>query len=445
VRGDQCVEQYDQQHPGEQEGARVQQREPGPDARPPSPAGHRSRYPTPRVDQRRIAELAAQRHHRHPDHVGERVDVLVPRLLQQPLGRHDRALGPQQLLQHQELLVAQAERAAVAGRLAAGRVEPDAVPLQHRRGGPVRPAGQRANPGDQLGQGERLGQVVVGAQLQTGHPVGEVAGGGQHQDAGQRAAGDQPAADLVAVYAGQLPVEQQHVVVVDGEALQAARGRVQLGHRAARTVDLLGARPLRMPVGRVEPDELERLPHVPSGVGHTLLVLQHQHLLAGKLCEQAEYLLPVQAAFDLVVQQRRGSRIAAHVQEGQAGPDPLDRIAQHHEHPRVGRRGPQHRRRPEVVHVARRPLAGDSAGRPRKVPVVRLRIDIRACPNRDVRGFGQARAGERLALGGSGPAAAGGDEVVDRVEEPWLVSTRVPSMSQSTAAGITGFPGPGGG
>ena len=48
------------------------------------------------MQHRRVAQLAAQRHHGHPDGVGERVGVLVPGLLQQLLGADHPAAGAQQ-------------------------------------------------------------------------------------------------------------------------------------------------------------------------------------------------------------------------------------------------------------------------------------------------------------------------------------------------------------
>ena len=127
------------------------------------------------------AEFAAQAADGDGDGVGERVGVLVPDLFEQVLGAEEGRAGAQQGLQQGELLDRQVELPAVAGGGAAERVELDAGRAQRpgARGGPA--AGQRADAQDQLGEVERLGEVVVGAQRQAADPVAGRAGGGQHQ------------------------------------------------------------------------------------------------------------------------------------------------------------------------------------------------------------------------------------------------------------------------
>ncbi len=46
------------------------------------------------------------------------------------------------------------------------------------------PAGQRAHAQYKLGEMERLGQVIVGAEAQARHPVAWLSGRGEHQDHG---------------------------------------------------------------------------------------------------------------------------------------------------------------------------------------------------------------------------------------------------------------------
>ena len=125
------------------------------------------------LDQRRVAELLAQRHHGHPYGRGERVGVGVPDPFQQLLAGHHAAARLEQLLQHAELLAGQVERRAAAGDHPPGLVEHQVADGEHRRRGRGGPPAQRLHPGDQLVERERLGQVVVGAELQALDPVGD--------------------------------------------------------------------------------------------------------------------------------------------------------------------------------------------------------------------------------------------------------------------------------
>ena len=81
------------------------------------------------------------------------------------------------------------------------------------------PPGQRADPGYQLGERERLGQVVVGATAKPRDAIFDGARRGQQQDPGPDRAGEL-GAHLVAVNTGQVAVEHDHVVVVDQRSLQ---------------------------------------------------------------------------------------------------------------------------------------------------------------------------------------------------------------------------------
>ena len=96
------------------------------------------------------------------------------------------------------------------------------MPARSRTGGSGdrRTAAQRPHPGGQLAEGERLGEVVVRAELQALDAVADVAGGGEHQHPGGHAELDDLAADVVAVDEREVAVEHDHVVVVDPDALQ---------------------------------------------------------------------------------------------------------------------------------------------------------------------------------------------------------------------------------
>ena len=143
---------------------------------------------------------------------------------------------------------------AAAGHHPAGLVEHQVADGEHRRRGRGGPPAQRLHPGHQLLEGERLGQVVVGAELQPLDPVGDRAARGEHQHPGQRAGRDQRRADLVAVHAGQVPVEHDDVVAGHVGHLVALQTVVGDVHRHA-----LAPQPAR-----------DRVAEVP-------LVFHHQH------------------------------------------------------------------------------------------------------------------------------------------------------------------------
>ena len=129
--------------------------------------------------------------------------------------------GFEQQLQHARTPWGRARAAARRGWPRGGRVQPQ-VPVARTggSGGPC-PAGQSADAGDEFGEGEGLGQVVVGAQAQAVDPVLDRGRGGQHQDPGWRPAATS-SADLVAVDPGQVAVQHDHVVPVTAVVSRAS-------------------------------------------------------------------------------------------------------------------------------------------------------------------------------------------------------------------------------
>lgn len=85
---------------------------------------------------------------------------------------------------------------------------------------------ERGDPGNELGEGKRLGQVVIGAQAQTLDPVVDRGRGREHEHPTAAAGGDEFGAHVVAVQAGQIPVEHDHVVVADERAIEPCRAVV---------------------------------------------------------------------------------------------------------------------------------------------------------------------------------------------------------------------------
>src|SRR6202162_905556 len=104
---------------------------------------------------------------------------------------------PQEVSQQLELPGRQWDDSAATAHLTGFNFQGDVGELQDRRWG-CGASQERADTGQQLGVGERLDEVVVGAGVEPAHPVGGPAAGGQHQDR-QAATGSELAADLQAV------------------------------------------------------------------------------------------------------------------------------------------------------------------------------------------------------------------------------------------------------
>ncbi len=111
---------------------------------------------------------------------------------------------------------------------------------ERRRQRAPRAARERPHARNQLGEVERLREVVVGADPEPLHAVLDRAGGGQHQHPGRLAGRHQRTAYVVAVEERQIAIEHDHVVGddvraeqrvlavvgdVDGHALAAQNGR----------------------------------------------------------------------------------------------------------------------------------------------------------------------------------------------------------------------------
>src|SRR5690606_36020332 len=104
--------------------------------------------------------------------------------------------------------------------LAAERVQAQPGDLQYRRTRVRAPPVQGAQTHDQLAQLERLGQVVVRAELEARDLVVEPIGGGEHHDRDAAARRHDPGGDLVSGRAGDVAVDHREVVGVDGQQLQ---------------------------------------------------------------------------------------------------------------------------------------------------------------------------------------------------------------------------------
>ncbi len=143
-------------------------------------------------------------------------------LVQQRLCADDTTLCGHEDLEHGELLARQRDVVPVAVNLAAEGVQTQAGDLPH--GWPVvgTPAVECPEPEDEFLELEWLGQVVVGAELETGRLVVEPVGGSEHEDRHAGAGRDDAFGYLVAGRAGDVAVEDGDVVGVDAHHVQSS-------------------------------------------------------------------------------------------------------------------------------------------------------------------------------------------------------------------------------
>jgi hypothetical protein len=93
------------------------------------------------------------------------------------------------------------------------------------------PPQQRADPGQQLLEGERLGQVVVGSRVQADYPVGNRIAGRQHENRCPVPALAQPAAHGDAVQDGHQHVQHHQIGAQAGklcETFLAVAGKLHV-------------------------------------------------------------------------------------------------------------------------------------------------------------------------------------------------------------------------
>ena len=170
----------------------------------------------------------------HVDHVAAQVGLAVPDLVE------DREAGDDlTLARHQQVRMSnsRADRAiSVSSR--ATRRDPGRRPGRRPSIGTLdsvsaAAAVQGPQPGEQLVEVERLGEVVVGAGIEAGDPVAHGRRARSASSTGVRhAEAAQPAAHRHPVETGQHPVDEQHVEAGDGSA-----GRRRGERRVAVVVD----------------------------------------------------------------------------------------------------------------------------------------------------------------------------------------------------------------
>ena len=127
-------------------------------------------------------------------------------------------------------------------------------------GGHLGSAQNRPDPGHQLLGTERLGQVIVRAQLQSHELVGLVAPGRQHDD-GHRVVLAQPSRDVEAVQAGQPEIQHDQVWATAGCRPERARPVAGVENTEAG----------RLQVVAQQPHDLRLVVHNQDG-GHGVMV-----------------------------------------------------------------------------------------------------------------------------------------------------------------------------
>ena len=167
-----------------------------------------------------------------------------------------------------EVEPAGAEGDAARGRRRAGR-RGRRCRGSGRRGGRLGAAQHRAHPGQQLAHLERLGQVVVGAELEADDAVDRLARGRQHHQADARMRLAQPARQRQAVLAGHVDVEDgQRRRLHRPPRARAAAASAAVSHGEAVAAEVLGEQ--RAQLGLVVDDQHHRA-GAAFGLGHCSL------------------------------------------------------------------------------------------------------------------------------------------------------------------------------
>jgi hypothetical protein len=120
---------------------------------------------------------------------------------------------------------------------------------------------QRLEPRHQLDCLERLGEIIVGAQLQADHFVHDLPSRRQHHDRRGHAALTQLAADIEAVHPGQHDVE-------DDEIVATCRRPGQPGFPVAGRLDAVAL--ADQPIAEREPESGFVLDEQDAQIGHTI-------------------------------------------------------------------------------------------------------------------------------------------------------------------------------
>jgi hypothetical protein len=188
-----------------------------------------------------VAQLAAQPGDVHVQRLGGRPPLRVPDLAHDLLAGDDLPRVPQQDPQQVEFLGGEVELGvAVPGATRLG-VHPDAADRGGRRLGGAAPE-QGPDPGEELGQPEGLGDVVIGARVEADDGVHLVGAGGEDQHGNGVPFGPDPPAHLEPVELGQADVQQDEVGPVRQRAVEGGRPVLRDLHLVALPAQRAGQR-----------------------------------------------------------------------------------------------------------------------------------------------------------------------------------------------------------
>ena len=170
-----------------------------------------------------VVDLAPQAAHEHLEHVCEWVVVLVPHARGDRRPIDDLIAVAHQKLEQRELLCRELDGTARASNAVCAQVDlevGDAHGLGQRRGTAAR---QRVQASDELAKGERLGEIVVGARIESLDAIVDRVARGEHQHGRAHAALAQRATEVEPTASGEHDVENDHVVGAQHRARSSAR------------------------------------------------------------------------------------------------------------------------------------------------------------------------------------------------------------------------------
>src|SRR5712692_8663173 len=167
-----------------------------------------------------VVDLGTQAAHGNVDDVGIALEVDVPDLGGDVSPGQGLAAVLHQKREQGELVFGQVYPLLASAGTVPAQVQFQIRHLEHLRFVPGTAAQHRSHACYQLGEGERLDQVVVGAQLQTAHAVGHLVASGQEQH-WRLLLPPQQLNDLPAVAARQHDIQDYQLVVTSGREVQS--------------------------------------------------------------------------------------------------------------------------------------------------------------------------------------------------------------------------------